>query len=131
MAKSHEEWLKQANYDLDTADYMFKGGRYMYTVFMCHLSIEKALKGLYTEKLRKEPPKTHNLLYLNELPRSKLTGYQNSAMRFVLKASPPNVFIGGPVPNQPGFPLKACGNDGLRIGNLLNAASCGESTHRG
>ena len=57
-------------------------------------------------------------------------GYQNSAMRFVLKASPPNVFIGGPVPNQPGFPLKACGNDGLRIGNLLNAASCGESTHR-
>jgi len=43
--------------------------------------------------------------------------------------SPPNVFIGGPVPNPPGFPLKACGNDGLRIGNLLNAASCVESTH--
>src|SRR6266498_2768304 len=45
---------------------------------------------------------------------------------------PPNVFIGGPVPNpsvvshvEP--PLKACGNDGLRIGNLFNAASCGES----
>ena len=34
-----------------------------------------------------------------------------------------NVFIGGPVPNPPGFPLKACGNDGLRKGNLLNAAS--------
>ena len=33
------------------------------------------------------------------------------------KASPPNVFIGGPVPNSPGFPLKACGNDGLRKGN--------------
>lgn len=30
----------------------------MYTVFMCHLSLEKALKGLYAEKLGKEPPKT-------------------------------------------------------------------------
>src|SRR6266498_3596435 len=46
--------------------------------------------------------------------------------------TPPNVFIGGPVPNpsvvshvEPA--LKACGNDGLRIGNLFNAASCGES----
>jgi hypothetical protein len=39
-------------------------------------------------------------------------------------------WVGGPVPNPPGFPLKACGNDGLRIDNFLNAASCGESTHR-
>ena len=66
MARPPEEWLTQANYDMDTAAYMFKGGRYMYTVFMCHLSLEKALKGRYAEKLRKEPPKTHNLLYLIE-----------------------------------------------------------------
>ncbi|OGQ81714.1 MAG: DNA-binding protein [Deltaproteobacteria bacterium RIFCSPLOWO2_12_FULL_60_19] len=66
MAQAPEEWLTQANYDMDTADYMFRGGRYMYTVFMCHLSLEKALKGLYAEKLGKEPPKTHNLLYLLE-----------------------------------------------------------------
>jgi hypothetical protein len=51
-------------------------------------------------------------------------------MRIILKASPPNVFIGGPVPDPPGFPLKACGNDGLRIGNYLDAVSCGESTDR-
>jgi len=71
MAQAPEEWLTQANYDMDTADYMFRGGRYMYTVFMCHLSLEKALKGLYAEKLGKEPPKTHNLLYL--LEKMKLT----------------------------------------------------------
>ena len=71
MAKPTEEWLTQANYDMDTADYMFRGGRYMYTVFMCHLSLEKALKGLYAEKLGKEPPKIHNLLYL--LEKMKLT----------------------------------------------------------
>ncbi|MDP2604374.1 MAG: HEPN domain-containing protein [Deltaproteobacteria bacterium] len=71
MAKLTEEWLRQANYDMDTADYMFRGGRYMYAVFMCHLSLEKALKGRYAEKLGKEPPKTHNLLYL--LEKMKLT----------------------------------------------------------
>jgi len=73
MAQAPEEWLTQANYDMDTADYMFRGGRYMYAVFMCHLSIEKALKGLYTEKLRKEPPKTHNLLYLIERTKLELS----------------------------------------------------------
>jgi hypothetical protein len=29
------------------------------------------------------------------------------------RPSPPNVLIGGPVRISPGFPLKACGNDGL------------------
>ncbi len=37
---------------------------------------------------------------------------QNSALECFLRASPPNVFIRGPVPDLPGFPLKACGNDG-------------------
>jgi hypothetical protein len=41
--------------------------------------------------------------------------YQNSAIRFVCRQSPPNVFIGGPDPEPPGFPLKACGNDELQI----------------
>lgn len=49
MAQAHEEWPRQADYDMDTADFMFSGGRYFYAVFMCHLSLEKALKGS-TEK---------------------------------------------------------------------------------
>jgi len=73
MAKPPEEWLAQARYDMDTAAYMFRGGRYMYTVFMCHLALEKALKGLYAEQLGKEPPKTHNLLYLIEKMKLKLS----------------------------------------------------------
>jgi HEPN domain-containing protein len=58
------EWLKQADYDLETAEFMAGGGRYFYAVFMCHLAIEKALKGLYQERLQGTPPKTHNLVYL-------------------------------------------------------------------
>jgi len=64
--KSPEEWFKQAEYDLETASAMFKTGRYIYTVFMCHLSIEKALKGLYAKKFKKDPPKIHNLNYFCE-----------------------------------------------------------------
>ncbi len=33
--------------------------------------------------------------------------------------SPPHAFSGGPVPNPPRFPLKACGNDGFRKGKLI------------
>jgi HEPN domain-containing protein len=66
VGKGPKEWLKQADYDMDTAEFMFKGGRYFYAVFMCHLSIEKALKGIYQERLDEAPPKTHNLLYLTE-----------------------------------------------------------------
>jgi hypothetical protein len=62
----------------------------------------------------------------DELLRSKLTRYQNIATRIILKASPPNVLIGGPVPVSLGFPpkdgsvqshvadpIEAFGNDGL------------------
>ena len=62
--KSPKEWFNQAKYDLETAEAMFKTGRYIYTVFMCHLSIEKALKGLYAKQFKKDPPKTHDLIYL-------------------------------------------------------------------
>ncbi len=61
-----DEWFLQADYDMDTAEFMFSGERYFYSVFMCHLSIEKALKGIYIQKFREAPPKTHNLLYLLE-----------------------------------------------------------------
>jgi HEPN domain-containing protein len=64
MNKSPNEWLKQADYDMSTAEYMFRGGRYFYAVFMCHLSIEKALKGLYRERLNEQPPRVHNLVYM-------------------------------------------------------------------
>ena len=68
MEKRTKEWLRQSAYDMDTAVYMYEGDRHIYAVFMCHLAIEKALKGLYYEKRRDIPPKSHNLIYLlNEI----------------------------------------------------------------
>jgi len=64
MDKRVLQWLKQADYDFDTAEFMCIGGRNFYAVFMCHLAIEKALKGLYQQNLQETPPKTHNLIHL-------------------------------------------------------------------
>ncbi len=64
MDKRSDEWFKQAEYDLDTAEYMFSGGKFFYAVFMCHLAVEKAIKSLYQQTLKETPPKTHNLVYL-------------------------------------------------------------------
>jgi HEPN domain-containing protein len=64
MEKSIANWIKSSQYDLKTAEHMLKTGRYIYVLFMCHLSVEKLLKALYEAVLGKNAPKTHNLIYL-------------------------------------------------------------------
>ncbi|MEW6110248.1 MAG: HEPN domain-containing protein [Nitrospirota bacterium] len=64
MKKHIANWLKSSQYDLKTAEHMLKTGRYIYVLFMCHLSVEKLLKALYEMTLKKVAPKTHNLIYL-------------------------------------------------------------------
>ena len=61
--KKYDEWYLQSDYDLETADYLLKSGRNIYCIFMCHLSLEKALKGLFTKRLNEVPPKVHDLVY--------------------------------------------------------------------
>jgi HEPN domain-containing protein len=63
---SISNWIKSSNYDIRTAEHMLKTGRYIYVLFMCHLSVEKLLKALYEVALKKIPPKTHNLVYLSK-----------------------------------------------------------------
>src|SRR4030095_13033836 len=55
--------------------------------------------------------------------------HQKSTMGFPLKGVTPECFYRGPVRISPGFPLKACGNDGPLTSNLLNAARCWELLH--
>ena len=67
MKKEVKNWFSSAQYDLETAEQMFNTGRYIYTIFMCHLAIEKLLKAKVQEITGKTPPKTHNLRYLIKL----------------------------------------------------------------
>ena len=64
VRKEVKNWLDSAQYDLETAQDMFNTGRYIYTVFMCHLALEKMLKAKMEEVTDKTPPKTHDLEYL-------------------------------------------------------------------
>jgi len=59
----YEEWFFQSDYDLETAQQMLQSGRNVYAIFMCHLSLEKALKGLFVKRLNDVPPKLHDLIY--------------------------------------------------------------------
>ena len=88
MDKRSIEWLKQAEYDLGTAEYMFAGGKFFYAVFMCHLSLEKAIKSLYQERLKETPPKTHNLVYLLKKIDIKPSG---NAGKFIVKLNEASV----------------------------------------
>ena len=60
---NYEECFFQSDYDLETAYQMLQSGRNVYCIFMCHLSLEKALKGLFIKQLNKLPPKLHDLIY--------------------------------------------------------------------
>jgi len=65
MNKIVINWIKTSNYDLQTADAMYKAARYLYVVFMCHLAIEKMLKAILAHKYPEDiPPKIHNLINL-------------------------------------------------------------------
>jgi HEPN domain-containing protein len=66
LSDTYEQWYFQSDYDLETTEYMLQSGRNTYCVFMCHLSLEKALKGLYFKRTKVFPIKTHNLLYFVE-----------------------------------------------------------------
>ncbi len=57
----YEYWLEAAKYDLESAEVMFKGGRYMYVAFMSQQAIEKITKGIYTLYTGKDAPRTHNI----------------------------------------------------------------------
>ncbi len=59
-------WLDIAAGDLDTAEYLFKGGRWLYVAFMCHQVIEKTLKAYWTASRDDDPPYTHSHIKLIE-----------------------------------------------------------------
>jgi len=61
-------WLESAEYDIQTAKAMLETKRFLYVGFMCHQTIEKALKGvLVARDPNAELPYIHKLLRLANL----------------------------------------------------------------
>jgi len=59
--EKYEHWLDIAKYDLESADAMCTGGRWLYVVFMCQQAVEKLCKGLYVLYVSDEVPRVHNI----------------------------------------------------------------------
>lgn len=77
MDKAVLNWIKTSDYDIVTAQAMFQSRRYVYVIFMCHLSVEKLLKSIVCRLTKKVPPKTHDLFLLIKLADLKLPqGFQ-------------------------------------------------------
>jgi len=64
MKQATKNWIDTANNDLKTAEAMLISKRYIYVIFMCHLSIEKMIKAVISTEVKGLPPKSHSLLFL-------------------------------------------------------------------
>ena len=55
-------WSDLSDYDLDTADAMFRTGRWLYVGYMCHQTLEKIFKAYWCSKKEEPAPYSHNLI---------------------------------------------------------------------
>ena len=56
-----EFWFEYAQNDLDTAEAMFKSGRWMYVYITCQQALEKLVKGLYLLYVDDNIPRLHDI----------------------------------------------------------------------
>ena len=68
---------------MDAASLLVKDGKIRHGLFFAHLAIEKAIKAIYTERLAKVPPKTHNLETLIKLAGISITQEHVEKIRLV------------------------------------------------
>jgi len=89
MHKAVENWIKGSEYDIKAARVMNDGGRYIYVIFMCHLAVEKFLKAIVTKKMKRMPPKTHDLFYLIKLAQLDVPAVHQMIISHLNEASIP------------------------------------------
>jgi len=61
LPEKFEYWRDIAQYDLKTAQAMYKTGRWLYVVFLCQQAIEKLCKGLYLLFIDDDIPRIHDI----------------------------------------------------------------------
>ena len=57
-------WTELSDYDMETADAMFRTGRWLYVGYMCHQVIEKIFKAYWSSQKEEPAPYSHNLINL-------------------------------------------------------------------
>ena len=57
-------WTELSDYDMETADAMFRTDRWLYVGYMCHQVIEKIFKAYWSSHKEEPAPYSHNLINL-------------------------------------------------------------------
>ena len=83
--KQIDYWKNGAVNDLETAELLISGKKYIEGLFFCHLTIEKIFKALVVGKTNQLAPKTHNLNYLYELSGVKASDEDTSFLSVLMK----------------------------------------------
>lgn len=78
-------WENGAASDIETAELLITGKKYIEGLFFCHLTIEKIFKALVIKKTNLLAPKTHNLNYLCELTGIVLSDENTVFMSVLMK----------------------------------------------
>ncbi|MFN6087817.1 MAG: HEPN domain-containing protein [Cyclobacteriaceae bacterium] len=70
-------WVNQSIDDWEAAELLFKGRKYLHSLFFAHLSLEKVCKAHWIRANESNiPPKTHNLIFLLSNTAIELTNEQ-------------------------------------------------------
>jgi HEPN domain-containing protein len=75
----------RGTYDIETAELLISGKKYLEGLFFCHLTVEKILKALVVKAIGQFAPKSHNLSYLSELASINLNEEQAQFMAVLMK----------------------------------------------
>ncbi len=76
-------WRESADKDWEVAQSLFKLKHYAYSLFFCHLVVEKLLKALAVQKTNEHPPTIHNLTKLARLAGLKPTVAQRENLKII------------------------------------------------
>lgn len=80
-----EYWMNSSDDDYNVMQYLYKGKKNSYCLFLGHLVIEKLLKGLYAKNNKENPYtiKSHNLLALAEKCKLELSDEQIEKLQII------------------------------------------------
>lgn len=109
--KEAKQWLNFAMDDLDSAEIMFKAGKYNMVCFFSHQAAEKALKAFLVSQ-KHNPPRIHNLIDLVSI----CTQYDKTFEDFLSKVQVLNQFY---IPTR--YPTAMPGTTALGMPDIKTA----------
>lgn len=78
-----KQWHAEAQDELEAAQFLKEKSKYRQALFLCHLAVEKALKGAYIAGRGAIPPKTHDLIDLAQQLGREWTEAEKEDLRFL------------------------------------------------